>query len=147
MSQKLKSKKFPHIWYVIHHKSPYNLRFGPGKVLEKSLVLIHQNLWEPCIQHPVRPTISVLELGPCKSCLPGSAIRHSPVFTVLPPNIHCKQCIHHDLQILESGHIVDTSVNDYDLGIPSSFICCYSFSKCLMNLKTALSSSYVFGKN
>ena len=31
-----------------HHKSPYNLRFGPGKVLEKSLVLTHQNLWEPC---------------------------------------------------------------------------------------------------
>ena len=29
----------------IHHKSPYNVRFGPGKVLEKSLVLIHQNLW------------------------------------------------------------------------------------------------------
>ena len=24
------------------------MRFGPGKVLEKSLVLIHQNLWEPC---------------------------------------------------------------------------------------------------
>ena len=33
----------------IHHKSPYNVRFGPAKVLEKSLVLIHQNLWEPCI--------------------------------------------------------------------------------------------------
>ena len=32
----------------IQHKSPYNVRFGPGKVLEKSLVLIHQNLWEPC---------------------------------------------------------------------------------------------------
>ena len=32
----------------IHHKSPYNVRFGPGKVLKKSLVLIHQNLWEPC---------------------------------------------------------------------------------------------------
>ena len=33
----------------IYHWSPYNLRFGPGKVLEKSLVLIHQNLWEPWV--------------------------------------------------------------------------------------------------
>ena len=57
MYQKLKSKHLPPIWYVffyiylhfeIHHKSPYNLRFGPAKVLEKSLVLIHQYLWEPC---------------------------------------------------------------------------------------------------
>ena len=36
-----------YLHFEIHHKSPYNLRFGPGKVLEKSLVLIHQNLWEP----------------------------------------------------------------------------------------------------
>ena len=58
MSQKLKSKNLPPIWYFffiylhceIHHESPYNLRFGPGKVLEKSLVLIHQNLWEPCVK-------------------------------------------------------------------------------------------------
>ena len=35
----------------IHHKSPYNVRFGPGKVLEKSLVLVHQNLWEPWLVH------------------------------------------------------------------------------------------------
>ena len=33
----------------IHDNSPYNVRFGPGKVLENSLVLIHQNPWEPCI--------------------------------------------------------------------------------------------------
>ena len=33
----------------IQHKSHYNVRFGPGKVSEKSLVLIHQNLWEPCL--------------------------------------------------------------------------------------------------
>ena len=25
------------------------MRFGPRKVLEKSLVLTHQNLWEPCL--------------------------------------------------------------------------------------------------
>ena len=55
MSQKLKKAKSYHIYmvclvylhYKIHHKSPYNVRFGPGKVLKKSLVLIHQNLWEP----------------------------------------------------------------------------------------------------
>ena len=38
-----------YIYYLhceIHHKSPYNLRFAPVKVLEKSLVLIRQNLWE-----------------------------------------------------------------------------------------------------
>ena len=38
---------FIYLHCEINHKSPYNLRFGPGKVLEKSLVLIHQNLWEP----------------------------------------------------------------------------------------------------
>ena len=38
---------FIYLHCEIHHKSSYNLRFGPGKVLEKSLVLIHQNLWEP----------------------------------------------------------------------------------------------------
>ena len=37
-----------YLYGEIQHKSTYNVRFGPGKVLEKSLVLIHQNLWEPC---------------------------------------------------------------------------------------------------
>ena len=40
---------FIYVHCEIHHKSTYNLKFGPGKVLEKSLVLIHQNLWEPWI--------------------------------------------------------------------------------------------------
>ena len=53
-SQKAKSYCIYVVYLVylhceIHHKSPYNVRFGPGKVLEKSLVLIHQNLWEPCV--------------------------------------------------------------------------------------------------
>ena len=39
---------FIYLHCEIHHKSPYNLRFGLRKVLGKSLVLIHQNLWEPC---------------------------------------------------------------------------------------------------
>ena len=42
-----------------HRKSPYNLRFGPGKVLEKSLVLIHQHLWESC---PMEMIILVMDV-------------------------------------------------------------------------------------
>ena len=57
VSQKLKSEKLPHICGIffvyrhceIHHKCPYNMRFDPGKDLEKSLVLMHQNPWEPFI--------------------------------------------------------------------------------------------------
>ena len=64
VSQNLKSKKSPHVCGIflvyqhceIHHRCPYNTRFGPGKVLEKSLVLIHQNLWEPCGITTVIPT-------------------------------------------------------------------------------------------
>ena len=50
LSQNLKSKKSPHICGIflvyqhceIHHRCPYNMRFGPRKVIETSLVLIHQ---------------------------------------------------------------------------------------------------------
>ena len=51
----------------IHHKSPY-VRFGPGKVLEKSLVLIHQNLWKPCrhVQWLYVPSRSQLNSLPCR---------------------------------------------------------------------------------
>ena len=52
--QMLVSEKLPHfcdtllvnLHCEIHHKNPYKMQFGPGKVLEKSLIWIHQNVWE-----------------------------------------------------------------------------------------------------
>ena len=40
---------FPvHLYGKICHKSPYNRKLEPGKDLEKCVVLIHGNVWEPC---------------------------------------------------------------------------------------------------
>ena len=87
LSQKLKSKNLPPIWYVffiylhceIYHKSPYNLRFGPGKVLEKSLVLIHQNLWEPCFNQ----NLNSMKISFCSHSNSNKAVRGILQLTLL----------------------------------------------------------------
>ena len=72
MSQKLKSKKLPHIcgiFFVYRHCEIHH-RFDPGKVLENSLVLMHQNLWEPCYTGKMTslywdgPLVFILKWGP-----------------------------------------------------------------------------------
>ena len=56
----------------IFHKGPYNIWFGDEEVIEKSLVLIHEKLWEPCRRwHYLKIAIPIFRLVLQNFDIPG----------------------------------------------------------------------------